>query len=207
MSLVVIIQYIVACIILFCIFYFLFQWIFNFFSTFELKCIVSNVNGNTYCIRERNTEIEKRAADLLAKTVEKAKKLVQHVAEKYPDDEFCQRLRNNFQPDRIQETLPNSTLTAYTENKGESMALCLNRSKENNNELIDENTLMFVCIHELSHCATKAIGHPDTFWDGFRFLLQEAKDIGIIQLINYKNKNEEYCGITITDNPYYSFDS
>ena len=41
---------------------------------FQLKCIVSDVDGNRYCVRERN-KLE-LAADLLAQATEKCKQLV-----------------------------------------------------------------------------------------------------------------------------------
>ena len=40
--------------------------------------------------------------------------------------------------------------------------------------LIDEHTLMFVSIHELSHVMTKSIGHKQEFWDNFKYLLTGA---------------------------------
>ena len=49
---------------------------------FHLKCIISDVDGNKYCVRERSKL--KLAANLLAKTTEKLKKLVAHMKKKYP---------------------------------------------------------------------------------------------------------------------------
>ena len=69
--------------------------------------------------------------------------------------------------------------------------------------LIDINTLTFVAIHELAHITTKSIGHKSEFWENFKFLLEEAKSAGIHQPEDYKKKPKEYCGMKITDNPYY----
>jgi predicted metal-dependent hydrolase len=170
-------------------------------DTFDLKCVVSGIDGNKYCVRERK-QVDK-AADLLAKTTEKSKKLVEHVFKKYPDQENVIRLKNGFNPKQIMETLPTSTYTAYSENKGEKLAFCLNVKNKENENLIDENTLMFVAIHELSHVATKSIGHKTEFWDNFKFLLQEAKAAGIHDPVDYKKAPQEYCGMKIHDNPYY----
>ena len=166
----------------------------------QLKCIVSSVDGNTYCVRERRKLQE--AADLLAKATDKCKKLVLYVGKKYPDNDDVQRLLKNFNPKRINEILPTSNLTAYSENKGEKIAFCLNTEK-NGNKLIDMNTLTFVAIHELSHIMTKSIGHQQEFWNNFKFLLENAKEAGIHSPIDYKTAPKEYCGMTITDNPYY----
>ena len=71
------------------------------------------------------------------------------------------------------------------------------------NELIDENTLTFVALHELAHIMSKTIGHNTEFWNNFKFLLEHAVKIGIYDPIDYKKKPKKYCGMTISDNPYY----
>jgi predicted metal-dependent hydrolase len=167
----------------------------------QLKCIVSTVDGDKYCVRERKNM--KEASNLLAKTTVKMKKLVEYVDEKYPDKPNIRRLVKKFNPKKIVETLPTSEYTAYSENKGQKIAFCLNKKKENNNNLIDENTLMFVAIHEMSHIATESIGHNKEFWDNFKFLLKEAKEAGLYNVVDYSINNQEYCGMTINDNPYF----
>jgi predicted metal-dependent hydrolase len=169
-------------------------------DAFNLKCIISTVDGNKYCVRERN-KIQ-LVADLLARVTNKLKQLVEHLKQTYPDRDNVKRLVENFNPKRITETLPTSTHTAYSENKGEKMAFCVTE-KKNGTKLIDENTLTFVAIHEISHVGTKSIGHNDEFWNNFKFLLNEAKKIGIYQPEDYKKKNKEYCGMKLTDNPYF----
>jgi hypothetical protein len=102
----------------------------------------------------------------------------------------------------IYETLPTSELTAYSENKGEKIAFCLNTTKEGN-KLIDRNTLTFVAIHELAHIMTTSIGHKQEFWENFKFLLIQSKEFGIHNPEDYKKSPKEYCGLTISDNPYF----
>ena len=169
-------------------------------EVFNLKCIVSDVDGHKYCVRNR-LKIDE-AADLLAETTNKAKRFVNELYEKYPNKENVKRLKEGFNPRKVQETLPTSELTAYSENKGEKLAFCLSKTKHSE-QLIDANTLMFVCLHELAHVASVSIGHKKEFWDNFKFLLVEAKEMGFYNPVDYKNKNENYCGMTITDNPYY----
>jgi hypothetical protein len=170
-------------------------------DSFQLKCIISGVDGNRYCVRDRNKV--KPAANLLATVTTKCKDLVNYVNEKYPNDPKVQRLVKGFNPKKISETLPNSELTAYSENKGEKLAFCLNKKKEDDNNLIDINTLTFVAIHELSHIMTVSIGHKQEFWQNFKFLLENAKTANIYDPVDYKKKPEEYCGMTISDNPFY----
>ena len=69
---------------------------------FELKCIVSTLDGNKYCVRDR--EKLQEAADLLAKVTEKCHTLVKYIEEKYPDQENVQRLVQGFNPKKIMET-------------------------------------------------------------------------------------------------------
>jgi hypothetical protein len=166
----------------------------------QLKCIISSVDGNKYCVRDR-TKV-KDAVNLLAEVVNKMKRLVDYVYKTYPDDPSVIKLKNNFNPNKITETLPTSELTAYSENKGEKMAFCLNKTK-NTDTLIDLNTLTFVAIHELSHTMTTSIGHKQEFWKNFKFLLENAVKIGIYKPVDYKKENQSYCGMTITDNPFY----
>lgn len=169
-------------------------------DAFNLKCIIASKDGNRYCVRER--EKLELAANLLATVTEKCKKMVAYMKEKHPDDPRVKRLVEGFNPKRISETLPTSELTAYSENKGEKIAFCLNTTK-NGNRLIDINTLTFVALHELSHIMTESIGHKQDFWQNFKFLLINAKEANIYQPVDYKSKPQEYCGMTINDNPYY----
>ena len=135
----------------------------------QLKCIVSGVDGNKYCVRERAKLQE--AADLLATVTQKCKNLVDYMHEKHPEDDRTKRLVKGFNPKKVMETLPTSSFTAYSENKGEKIAFCLSPKKENGEStLIDEHTLTFVAIHELSHVATVSIGHKTEFWENFKFL-------------------------------------
>jgi hypothetical protein len=169
-------------------------------DAYNLKCVISDVDGNTYCVRDQ--ENLDKAADLLANVTKKCKTLVLFMKEKYPEREDVARLVKGFNPEKICETLPTSKLTAYSENKGQKIAFCLNK-KKNEKELIDMNTLTFVAIHELSHVMTKSIGHKQEFWENFKFLLENAKEINVYNPVDYKKSPQEYCGMQITDNPFY----
>jgi hypothetical protein len=170
-------------------------------DTFNLRCIISDVNGNTYCVRDRN-KLD-LAADRLAHVNNNLNKLVNHLSKKYPENTNVQRLINGYNPKKIYETLPTSEFTAYSENKGEKLAFCLDTEKNSKGRLIDMNTLMYVALHEVSHIATKSVGHTDEFWSNFKFMITEAKAINIYNPIDYKKDPARYCGMNITDNPYY----
>ena len=169
-------------------------------DAYNLKCIISDVDGKRYCVRERMTM--ELAANLLASVTQKLKDLVIYCAKKFPDNENVQRMVQKFNPTKISETLPTSEYTAYSENKGQKLAFCLNKEK-NGSKLIDINTLTFVAIHELAHIMTISEGHKQEFWQNFKFLLEQAKAANIYDPVNYKKNPESYCGMDITDNPYY----
>ena len=168
---------------------------------FNLRCIVSTVDEKKYCVRERN-QVQK-ASDLLARTTEKLGYLVENVGQRYPERDNVKKLVKNFNPTTVKETLPTSEFTAYSENKGEKIAFCLNKKKHNNDNLIDSNTLMFVATHEIAHIMTTSVGHTEEFWNNFKFLLENAVELKLYTPVDYKKEPEGYCGMDITDNPYY----
>lgn len=171
-------------------------------DTFNLKCIISNVDGNKYCVRERSKL--NMAADKLANVTGKLKRLVAQVKKDFPDRTNIKRLAEGFNPQKVSETLPTSEYTAFSENKGEKLAFCLDTEK-NGGKLIDENTLVFVGIHEISHIATESVGHTNEFWTNFKFLLEQAAKMKIYTPVDYKKEPQKYCGMTITDNPFFDF--
>ena len=169
-------------------------------DAFNLKCIIASEDGNRYCVRER--EKLELAANLLAQVTQKMKDMVNYMKENHPKDPRTIRLVEGFNPKKVSETLPTSELTAYSENKGEKIAFCLNTTKEGN-KLIDLNTLTFVALHELSHIMTESVGHKQDFWQNFKFLLQNAKSAGIYIPVDYKKNPQKYCSMEINDNPYF----
>ena len=171
-------------------------------DNFQLKCIISDVDGNRYCVRER-AKLE-LVADQLAHATNNMKAVVEKCNEKYGEQENVQRLVKGFNPKKIYEILPTSEYTAYSENKGEKLAFCVETEKENGKGyLVDINTLTYVALHELAHIMTKSIGHTDEFWSNYKFLLEVAESINIYDPVDYKKTPVRYCGMNISDNPYY----
>jgi hypothetical protein len=158
------------------------------------------VDGNKYCVRERLKQ--EMAADLLASVTKNMKILVAYMQKTYPTYENVQRLIKNFNPQTIMETKIDSEHTAYSENKGEKIAFCLNTTK-NGDTLIDKNTLTFVSIHELAHTMSESIGHKEEFWKNFKFLLENAVRIHIYNAVDYSKNPISYCGMKIDENPLY----
>lgn len=169
----------------------------------EVTYVKSSLDNKEYLVRKfENNKESIKSANMLAKIRYKLIKLAQHCYNKYPDDIRIKILKNRFNPNNITETGKNSKYTSYTVNKGDKIVMCL-REKRGNNRLIDENTLTFVAVHEMSHIITKTIGHEKDFWENFKFMLNNAIEIGIYDNIDYSKEPKKYCGIVVTDNPLY----
>ena len=167
---------------------------------YNLKCVISSVDKNTYCVRE--TKRLKDVVDLFARTAVKLKKLIAYLKKNEMDKAPVKRLVENYNPDKIVEILPTSQYTAYAENKGEKIALCATKQKHSGT-IIDENTLMFVVLHELAHIMTVTINHTPEFWKNFKDIIVYANKIKIYEPKDYSVSNVTYCGMNIEHNPYY----
>ena len=95
---------------------------------FQLKCIVSNVDGNNYCVRER--ERLEEAADHLANVSKKLNILVDDCKKIFQTKKNVKKLIKGYNPEKIVEILPTSKYVAHSENKGEKLAFCLETEKE-----------------------------------------------------------------------------
>jgi hypothetical protein len=109
-------------------------------------------------------------------------------------------LVSRFNPDALEENDITSDSTSYSENKGEKIVVCL-RDKVSPFPFVEENTVMFVLIHELAHLMTLSVGHTPEFWTNMRKLLQECIQLGVYRNVNYSKSPVKYCGMTITDSP------
>lgn len=159
----------------------------------EVEYVRSTTDQREYLVR--NLSDKQMAADLLASVTKSMQKLVHHMMAKYPTNEDISRLYNNFNPDAISEGSVDSGYTSYSVNKGEKIIICI---RQKNGEFVDKNTIMYVATHELGHLMTKEIGHTDTFWSNFKFLLNEAMSIGLYSKTDYASNPKDYCGIKIT---------
>lgn len=158
-----------------------------------------------------------KSANALAKTNKFLIDVMRHIRNKYrtqnePLDNphssaaefraFLDRLFANYDPNVIRENVPlTTTNTSYVTQKGEEIGFCL-KNKTGNPE-IDENTMQFVALHELTHIGTKKYGHGEQYWRNFRFILHEATETGKYYPINYSERPTVYCGLPIKHNPYF----
>jgi len=160
----------------------------------------SKLNNKKYGIQE---EFEKsnEAVEILAKLHNHMLKFLDDLQKKIPGDERVQRLVKGFKRADIEEA-PNDDGSSYTINKGDLVALCI-RHKKDGHPFHDYNTLLFVIIHEMAHIASISEGHNSEFIANFKWLLQNAKALGYYEPVNYQKSPITYCGVNVTNNPYY----
>ena len=111
-----------------------------------------------------------------------------------------QAMLERYNPENMCESNIQDSTTSYSENKGDRIVICL-RQKTEGYPFVDENTVMFVVLHEMAHLMTFSTGHTPEFWANFRRMLQDAMGLGIYQSVNYAHDPKPYCGIEITDSP------
>ena len=160
----------------------------------------SKLNNKKYGIQEQYNESDE-AVELLAKLHNYMTQLVSDLNNKIPNDERVQRLVKGFKKTKIEEA-PDDDGSSFTINKGEMMGICL-REKNESRPFHDYNTLLFVVIHEMAHVASVSEGHNSEFITNFRWLLREAKQFGYYDPVNYQNSPMTYCGVKVTNNPYF----
>ena len=159
---------------------------------------IRSSNGNEYLVR--NLPDKNEAANKLGSISDSLKNLVNNLNEN--DDkkgEYIKQLKESFNPEYITENIPGSVYVAYSVNKGEELSLCI-REKDTE-KFIDDNTIIFVAIHELSHIMTPETGHTPLFWDNMKYLLEKASSQGIYMPVDYSQSPVEYCGMDINSTP------
>ena len=169
----------------------------------EMAAVNSSVDGKAYVVR--NLADKQDAADRLARTRAKLLRLMRDLVQTHPTKPFVVQMDRNFDadPSRFSESTPDASYTSYTANKGEKVYMCL-RQRNEREELVDENIITFVALHELAHIGTAEVGHTPTFWNNFGWLLERAEGVGVYTFTDFAAHPVEYCGIRITDQPTYS---
>lgn len=161
----------------------------NHFS--EVEYVKSRLDGRNYLVCKLPRQQE--AADYLAEVNAKLIKLIRHMISKYNSKEAIQ-LYQNYNPDMLSEGSYTSGFTSFTVNKVK-LVLCI---RQRDNTFVDKNTIIYVAIHELAHMATKELGHTQTFWQNFKWLLEEAVAIGLYRKTDFNKTPQDYCGIKIS---------
>ena len=163
-----------------------------------LDKIESSVNGKKYYVR--NLPDKKEAADKLSNIGISLQSLIDSLDEKDKErGEDILRLKKSFNSDYITENIPGSMYVAYSVNKGEELSICI-REKDTE-KFIDNNTIIFVAVHELAHIMTDELGHTELFWDNMKYLLEKSSLVSIYKKIDYSKYPVMYCGMEIDSTP------
>lgn len=166
----------------------------------NLVSVKSSRDGQVYQVQ--NLPDKQDACEMMAFIREKLDKLIDHYKSDPASmgDPRVKVMVERFNPSNMYENDIDADSTSYSENKGEKIVICV-RDKAPPYKLVDENTVMFVILHEMAHLMTTSIGHTPEFWTNFRRILQDASSIQIYKPTNYAKNPVEYCGMSITDSP------
>ena len=166
----------------------------------NLISVRSKTNGKTYQVQ--NLPDRQDASEMMAKIHNNLDRLIS----KYRDDPNTRAdprvtiMIERFKPENMCENNIDADSTSYSENKGDRIVVCL-RDKKKPYPSVDENTIMFVVLHEMAHLMTTSVGHTPEFWANFRRILKDAIGAGVYQEVNYSREPVDYCGMRITESP------
>ena len=144
-----------------------------------------------------------RAFHILEDLFIKVQLFIQKLKQKYPQNPDVKRLVSRMKNVDIQESPDDEGVSSFTIDKGEMMSICI-RHKEDLNNFHNENTLWFVICHELAHVMSVTEGHNSEFIKNFKFLLKASADFNMYNPVDYSKKNITYCGVKVTNNPYFN---
>ena len=162
----------------------------------------SNISKKSYNIREKLPNSDE-TADVIGKLELFIDKFIAYLDTKAQNDKRVKRLKDRLYDVKIEESPMEEGVSSYTINKGELISMCVRHKKKNKN-FHDYQTLLFVLIHELAHVASISKGHNKEFMTNFKFLLEHAVESKMYYSQNYSNSPITYCGVKVTNNPYYN---
>jgi hypothetical protein len=172
----------------------------------DMVYVISDIDNKPYMVRKLLDK--QQASNMLAKLHNNIYIFVQYLMDKITYFPTVQRyiefkpyiiqLNNKIQNVIIQETPANTEYTSYTINKGEQIIFCI-RSSEPPNNIHDLNLIMYVLLHELSHVACPEYNHTPLFKKIFKFICEEAIEMGIYKSIDFNTTPQIYCGMKIYD--------
>lgn len=166
-------------------------------KSLNLDLIKAETNNKEYYVRRLPDKQE--AANKLGSLSIKLRNLIEHCEKKDTKKEEIKRLSENFNSEIITENIPGSRFVAYSVNKGDELSICIREKKTE--KFINDNTVIFVAIHEMAHIMTKETGHPPEFWDNMKYLLENAEEMGIYIPKDYSKEPVDYCGQEINSTP------
>jgi len=154
--------------------------------------------------RQKSTHRGQRVVTKLSNDIQT---FIKYLDQKYTPkdgeiDNVMSRIAKNFNPAQVYEHLGSGEGdTSYTIGKGEKMYVCI---RGQGGKIHDNNTIIFVMLHEIAHIGNKEWGHSiNDFWPIFKTILQDAVDYGIYTPVDYAKSPVAYCGMSINYNPLF----
>jgi hypothetical protein len=173
--------------------------------------VEASVDGKKYQVIG-SFEGEKHAANMLGEINKFLISIIKHMKKKYIVDgnggfyekDATVTLLNRYDPDVLFEHKPKGTSnTAFVANKGEAIGFCLRERESGKNYVHKWNLMQFVSMHEMAHIITVDYGHDDEFWESFRFIMDEAVEMGVYTPVDYSRYPINYCGLGVWYSPYF----
>ena len=162
--------------------------------------IRAKTNGKIYLVQASAPGDPQEAAEQLARLEARVDRFVAYLKTSTHKDD-C-RIKNVTRrwAGRLSEVNSKSSIdAAFSVNKSE-IAVCVRDAK---GRLQDDETAMFILLHELAHLSVDSYGHGDSFWKAFRLLLKIAiEDARVYVDQNFENFPVRYCDQAVRSSPY-----
>lgn len=152
------------------------------------------IGGEKFIVHGKHKDKE-AAAQMMNKLNRNVIRFIEHMKKIDHYKHLTDKLKYRYNPSSFIEGTK-----SYTLKKGKKISLCL---RDNDGNIYDENLLMFVLLHEISHIAINSKDHTPEFWYTFTIILKEAVDLGIYKPVDYSKYPTMYCNIKIEYNPYF----
>jgi hypothetical protein len=179
----------------------------------SMKKVCNNVDKRCYnIVGKYEDSTHEDASELLAYLNRYCIDMLRHLREKYLfkkqgtkyRQEMVKFLLENYNPDSLIENAPiTSENTSYVEDKGKVFAICLREKLTGKEKFHNKNILEFVVLHEITHMATKEMGHDLPFWTNFKIILEEAVNLNMHKPTDYSKFPDVYCSLELNYNPYF----
>jgi len=161
---------------------------------------VSQYDGQNYEVRKvGDLSNRQTAADYLAIINTKINKLVDYMnLHNLPDPDTAKRLYHRWLECELKETNSTEKSAAYTLNKSSEIRLCI---RDHNGNFENQNTSMFVILHELAHVMSISYNHTEEFKNNFNYITHLASSLGIYKPQDFTKHPTSYCGVSINSTP------
>lgn len=170
-----------------------------YFKKDDVSNFTSTTDNRDYAVRSGPIDGRIEAANYLATMSAKVDKLVTYMKKNnLPNQEIADRLYTRWTNCTLKETPTFDKSAAFTVNKGTEIRLCVRNGSD---EFEDQNTSMFVLLHELAHIMSTTYGHNEEFKDNFNYIVHLASKLGIYRPENFQDRPKSYCGTLITSTP------